>query len=506
MRVRRGQPPRRKALRVALAAVAALAAASRLAAQQQPPPASEAPAGGPPPAEAAALAGNAAAAPAAAVAGAAEAAEAGAEAAAPAAAAALPDWVPRLLGAQFTYIGQRLIGFHAAYDGPQSLKSTGDQKATDTYGLYFGARLARRLQVYLDLEMARGKGISNVFGLGGPTNGDVIRQGTVDLGMGPYVARAYLRYLLPLGSETEPAERGMDRFPGREPTNRLEIKAGKLALTDDFDQNRYANTTRGQFMNWSLFNNTAWDYAADTRGYTFGVTVAWVHPTWTLRAASVQMPTTANGNVFDKHFDRARGDNLELQLGPGGRGTVVRLLAYQNHGRMGIYREAIARGLAAGAPPDIAADDREGRRKVGLGLNVEQPLADDGETGLFLRLGWNDSRTEDFVFTEVDRVVSGGIQVAGVSWHRPDDRVGLGATVHGLSRDHRDYLAAGGLGFLLGDGALRYGWEQILELYYRFQLGKHWQLSPDVQAIRNPGYNRDRGPAPVLGLRANWHW
>jgi high affinity Mn2+ porin len=418
----------------------------------------------------------------------------------------LPEWVPRLLGAQFTYIGQRLIGFHAAYSGAQSLKSTGDQQATDTYGLYFGARLARRLQAYLDLEMARGHGISQVFGLGGPTNGDVLRQGTVDLGMGPYVARAYLRYLLPLGSETEPAERGMDRFPGREPANRLEIKAGKLALTDDFDQNRYANTARGQFMNWSLFNNTAWDYAADTRGYTFGVMAAWVNPTWTLRAATVQMPTSANGNVFDKHFDRARGDNLELQLGPDRRGTIVRLLAYQNHGRMGIYRQAIDRGLSAGARPDVAADDREGRRKVGCGLNVEQPLADDGETGLFLRLGWNDGRTEDFAFTEVDRVVSGGVQVAGASWHRPEDRVGLGATAHGLSRDHRDYLAAGGLGFLLGDGALRYGWEEILELYYRFQLGKHWQLSPDVQAIRNPGYNRDRGPAPVLSLRANWHW
>lgn len=420
--------------------------------------------------------------------------------------ALLPEWVPRLLAAQFTYIGQRLLGFHAAYSGAQSLKSTGDQQATDTYGLYFGARLARRLQAYLDLEMARGRGIGRVLGLGGPTNGDVIRQGTANLGMGPYVARAYLRYLLPLGGETEPAPRGMDRFPGQEPAARLEIKAGKLALTDDFDQNRYANATRGQFMNWSLFNDTAWDYAADTRGYTFGVVAAWVHPAWTLRAATAQMPTQANGNVFDKHFDRARGDDLELQLGPGRRGTVARLLAYQNHGRMGLYRRAIDRGRAAGVPPDVAADDQEGRRKVGFGLNVEQPLADDGETGLFLRLGWNDGRTEDFVFTEVDRVVSGGIQVAGTSWHRPDDRAGLGATAHGLSRDHRDYLAAGGLGFLLGDGALRYGWEEILELYYRFQLGKRWQLSPDVQVIRNPGYNRDRGPATVLGLRVNWHW
>jgi len=421
-------------------------------------------------------------------------------------AAPLPDWVPRLLGAQFNYIGQRLLGFHAAYSGPNSLKSTGDQKATDIYGLYFGSRLTRRLQAYLDLEMARGAAVSRATGLAGLTNGDVIRQGSVNLGMGPYVARAYLRYLVPLARETEPAERGMDHFPGPEPATRVEIKAGKLALTDDFDQNRYANTTRNQFMNWSLFNDTAWDYAADTRGYTFGVLAAWVHPTWTLRAASAQMPTLANGNVFDSHFGQARGDNLELQLGPCWQGTIVRLLAYENHGRMGIYREAIDRALAAGIAPDIVADDKEGRRKYGFGLNLEQPLADGGETGLFLRLGWNDGHTEDFVFTEVDRVVSGGVQIAGNAWRRPADRVGLGVTLHGLSADHRDYLAAGGTGFLLGDGALRYGPEEILELYYRVQLGRSWQLSPDAQYIRDPGYNRDRGPATVLSLRVYWHW
>ncbi len=418
----------------------------------------------------------------------------------------LPDWVPRLLGAQFTYIGQRLLAFPAAYSGPNSLKSTGDQQATDTYGLYFGSRLTRRLQAYFDAEMARGHAISKATGLAGLTNGDVIRQGTVNLGMGPYIARAYLRYLVPLGGDTAPVERGMDHFAGLEPTTRLEWKAGKFALTDDFDQNRYANTTRSQFMNWSLFNDTAWDYAADTRGYTFGVLAAWVHPTWTLRAASAQMPTMANGNVFDPKVGEARGDNLELQLGPWREATIVRLLAYENHGRMGIYRDAIDQALAAGGVPDIVADDREGRRKYGFGVNVEQPLADKGETGVFLRLGWNDGHTEDFVFTEADRMASGGVQVAGNTWGRAEDRVGLGLTLHGLSPDHRDYLAAGGLGFLLGDGALHYGLEEILELYYRFQLGKYWQVSPDAQYIRDPGYNQDRGPATVLSLRANFHW
>jgi high affinity Mn2+ porin len=77
-----------------------------------------------------------------------------------------------------------------------------------------------------------------------------------------------------------------------------------------------------------------------------------------------------------------------------------------------------------------------------------------------------------------------------------------------MTRPRRGFpgRAGGGVGFLLGDGALRYGWEEILELYYRFQLGKAWQVSPDVQTIRDPGYNRDRGPATVLSLRVNWHW
>jgi high affinity Mn2+ porin len=429
-------------------------------------------------------------------------------AAPPAEAGSVPAWVPRLLGGQFTYLAQDLLRFHARYSGPNSLKNTGDEKATDTYGLYFGSQLPAHLQFYLDLEMARGKAVSGAVGLGGITNGDVIRQGSVNLGESPYVARAYFRYLLPLGEETAAVERGMDHVPGREPTTRLEVKAGKLALTDDFDVNRYANTTRLQFMNWGLFQDTAWDYAADTRGYTNGLLVAWVHPHWTLRAASMQMPTLANGNTFDHHVDEAHGDNVELQLGPlgaEGRETIVRLLAFENHARMGSYREAIDLALLAGTRPDIVADDRPGRRKYGFGLNLEQPLANGGETGFFLRLGWNDGRTEDFVFTEVDRQVSGGFQIAGDSWHRKDDRLGIATSIHGLSRDHRDYLALGGLGFLLGDGALRYGPEEIYEAYYRIQIGKYFQLSPDFQYIRNPGYNRDRGPAEVLGLRLNFH-
>jgi len=305
-----------------------------------------------------------------------------------------------------------------------------------------------------------------------------------------------------LGSDSTQLTRQQDQVPGWTGARRLEITAGKLAASDLFDLNRYANGTRVQFLNWGLFHNTAWDFAADTRGYTNGVALGYIAPRWALRAGSFQMPTAANGNVFDGDLGRARGDNVELTVLPGDKGTVVRLLAYENHARMGNYREAIA-AAPPGTAPSVVADDRPGRTKYGFGLNVEQPLADSGETGGFLRLGWNDGRNESFAFAEVDRHLSTGLQVAGGHWGRRDDRVGVALLVHGLSEDHREYLALGGRGFLLGDGKLRYGPEEIVEAYYRLQLGPYLQFSPDVQMLRHPGYNQDRGPAAVLSLRMN---
>jgi high affinity Mn2+ porin len=411
-----------------------------------------------------------------------------------------PRWSPRLLGVQVTVIAQYLPRFHALYDGPQSLTDSGDFQGTHTYGVYLGSQLTRRLQIYLDVEMARGGAIGNAFGLAGVTNGDVLRQGAVELGQVPYVARAFVRYVVPLSPAVDSVPRAMDQLPGAEPVARLEIKIGKLALTDDVDLNRYANSTRTQFCNWGLFNNTAWDYAADTRGYSYGILVGWVHPRWALRFGRFLMPTSANGNGFDWN---AHGDNLELTVQPPRVATVLRVLGYANEGRMGRYADALARAQGSGQPPDIVADDRPGRHKYGVGLNVEQPLADSGETGAFVRLAWNDGHTESFVFTEVDRHVSAGAQLSGVRWRRGSDRVGLALVAHGLSRLHEEYLASGGRGFLLGDGRLDYAHETIVEGYYRAQAGRLAQVSADVQHIWNPGYNRDRGPVTVLSLRLN---
>jgi high affinity Mn2+ porin len=297
-----------------------------------------------------------------------------------------------------------------------------------------------------------------------------------------------------------------DQIPGTVSSNRLEITAGKFAVSDLFDVNRYANSTRQQFLNWSLFQNTAWDFAADTRGYSNGVAIAWIHPEWTLRAGSLQMPHEANGNVFDSDLRHARGDQMELTLTIPRTKTTARILGYVNHARMGNYAEALATGVSLRQAPDIVADDRPGREKYGFGLNLEQPLADEGETGVFARLGWNDGKNESFAFTEVDRHVSVGALVSGVHWRRANDRIGLATAREGIVVVHRTYLAAGGVGFLLGDGRLTYGPEQILEGYYRLQAGPYLQVSPDVQGIRNPGYNRDRGPALVGTLRVNFRY
>ncbi len=416
-------------------------------------------------------------------------------------------WSAAVLGTQINVTGQHLGRFRSPYEGANSLIASGDDAISQTYGVYLGASLGSSLQGYLVVEMARGSGIGRAVGLAGPTNGDVIRQGTADLGKGPYVARAYARYTHPLdrgGTRAlDTLERAQDQMPGTQPSRRLEIFAGKLAASDLFDVNRYANSTRTQFMDWGLFQNTAWDFAADTRGYTNGVAVSVVTPRWAIRGGSFQMPTQANGNKFDPDLRLARGDNLELTLQPMADGPTLRLLGFVNHARMGRYAKVLAAARSVGVTPSIVADDQPGRVKYGAGLNAEQPLADAGETGAFLRLGWNDGRTESFAFAEVETHASAGLQVSGVRWRRASDRFAVAVLSSGLSSLHRQYLAAGGTGFLLGDGALDYGRELIVESYYRAQVGSYLQLSPDVQLIENPGYNRARGPAAVGSLRVN---
>ncbi len=411
--------------------------------------------------------------------------------------------LPYELGFQATLIDQQLFRFHSPYEGPNSLRSRNENEKSDTYTLYLGVRLTQGLEAYVNPEMARGNGISEALGLAGYTNGDVIRNPT--LGQQPYLARYFLRETIATGQGEEKIEPGENQIEGLRPRHRLVLTFGKVGTNDIFDTNSYANNTRTQFMNWALINNGAYDYAADTRGYTQGFAAEWVNPDWALRLGSFQMPTEANGPNLSGDLIHSRGDQMEVELHPHllrkQSPFVMRLLAYRNFARMGSYREALALAAQTHTTPDITAVRKRGAVKYGFGLNFEQPLGDDGNTGLFGRYGWDDGATESFAYTEIDRTFCLGGQLSGARWHRPEDHLAIAFVQNDLSAAHRDYLAAGGLGFLLGDGKLNYGSEQIVETYYSYQLAKPLALSLDYQFINHPGYNRDRGPVSVLSLR-----
>lgn len=412
----------------------------------------------------------------------------------------LPPWLHA--SGQSTFILQSMPGFPSRYEGPHSLPARRQAQLSHTYTLYLGVRPVSWLEGFVDPEMIRGNGLNGGQGLAGFTNGEVIRNPSV--GKEPYVARAFARITIPMSTQTEPVETGDHQFGGSQAVHRLTLTGGKLATTDLFDTNTYANSTRTQFMNWSFLNSTAYDFAADTRGYTVGAAAELTWDAWTLRVGSFEMPTVANGIDLANNLGSSRGDQVELELrthlaGAQAKPTTFRVLAYRNVSDAGLYAEALA--AAGPGVPDITAVRRDRTAKYGFSANAEQPLADHGDTGLFARAAWNNGQSETFAFTEADASWTLGGQLSGVHWSRPDDRVGLAIAQNFLSGPHRAYLAAGGLGFQLGDGALSAGPESICETYYSWHLCPHADLTGDVQLIANPAFNRDRGPLAVFSAR-----
>jgi hypothetical protein len=420
---------------------------------------------------------------------------------------ATPHGIEYELGAQATLIWQKTFHFRSPYQGPNSFRSSDDAAASHTYTIYTGVRIGPHTEFYVDPEMARGSGLSAALGMAGFVNGDVIRNPF--LGHSPYFGRYFGRFTFNTGKtdDVEKVEPGENQIAGVRPADRLVITLGKLGTNDIFDVNAYANSTRTQFMNWALINDAAYDYAADTRGYSRGLAIEWVHPDWAIRAGTFQMPRVANGLELDNNFWEARGDQFEGEvhthwLAPTQEDAgIFRVLLYRNEANMGDYREALQLAALTHSVPSIVATRRPGRTKFGLGLNFQQPLADHGDTGLFARLGWNDGHTESFAYTECDASASVGAQLSGTHWHRPRDHVALALVQNMLGTPHIDYLAAGGVGFILGDGHLTYAPERILEAYYTISMTHALSFSLDYQHVSNPGYNSDRGPAGVYGLR-----
>jgi hypothetical protein len=393
--------------------------------------------------------------------------------------------------------------FPAAYSGPNSFRAHAENDTSKLYTLYTGYALSHTTEVFLDLESAGGHGLSDALGVAGFTNLDVVRN--PQLSQVPYVARLMLRQIIPLSSETVTAERGPFALATTLPARRIEIRLGKFSLVDFFDLNTDGSDSHLQFLNWTVDNNGAYDYAANTRGYTDGVILEYDDHQWSVRFAEALMPKVANGINLDADLARARAENVEGEYRGNflpRRAGVVRVLAYVNHANMGNYREAINNFLSGhGTRPDITAHPPETRIKYGFGLNFEQALTSTAR--VFGRYGWNDGKTESYVYTEVDRALELGADLRGNAWRRHNDKVGAVFSLNAISGDHARYLALGGLGFLLGDGKLTYGREKIFETYYTLHVWRGLFASFDLQHINNPGYNQARGPVFVPGLRAH---
>jgi high affinity Mn2+ porin len=410
-------------------------------------------------------------------------------------------WERFWVSVQANFIRQQHGAFDARYSGPNSFTNGKDHATSRVETLYTGFRITRRLEILADLESAGGAGLSNALGIAGFPNVDVVRNPS--LSEDPYIARVMLHYTIPLSKETTEATRNPLSLASIVPKRRLELRAGKMSTVDFFDLNSVGSDSHTQFMNWAAVNNGAFDYAADTRGYTYGLVAEYYDDKWAARFGEMLMPTVANGIVLDWDLARARAENYEVEYHPellAKRSTVIRALAFENHANMGVYRQAIDGYLSGHDPvPDITLYRKQGRVKYGFGLNGEQELTDLWRA--FFRLGWNDGRTESFAYTEIDRTAEAGSDFHGKPWHRPQDKVGLAVIANGISGDHRRYLALGGLGFILGDGALSYGLEKIVESYYTAHIYRGLSVAFDYQHISNPGYNIVRDPVSIFSIR-----
>ena len=411
------------------------------------------------------------------------------------------------ISGQANIIFQGRLPFHSLYQGPNSFRNSAEYKTSMVGTLYLALRRSRSIRYNTDFiydeEAAGGRGLSEAPGLAGFTNLDVVRN--PNLGSVPYTARYEIHQVIGLSQQTTSQDAGQFALAPSVPLRRIELRVGKMTLPDFFDINSVGSDSHLQFMNWTIDNNGAWDYAADTRGYTTGGMVEYDDRVWSIRYGIFAMPVVANGIDLDWAFSRAHGHNGEFELRHSWiahQKGVSRVLFFANRAHMGTYREAVDAYLDGQDPtPEITKHAHFGALKYGFGYNTEQVITAD--LRVFGRFGWNEGQHESYAYTEVDQTVSVGADYAGTSWGRPVDKVAIAFVSNAIKSDHQEYLKLGGLGFLLGDGNLNYGRENIVESYYNWHAWRGLFYALDVQHINNPGYNRDRGPAWVGSIRAH---
>ena len=417
---------------------------------------------------------------------------------------------------QQTVIPQHKPKINAPYSGENSLTDTSETQTSLTTTIFLGRRLWKGAAAFYNPELAGGSGLSQARGVAGFTNGECFRIGNPSPAI--YTARLFLRqdfalsgsskksaggskndktvegeaHANPVETETD----GANIIEGERPTNRFTIAIGKFSIADYFDNNSYAHDPRSQFMNWALMSTGGWDYPANTRGYTWNVVAEYVRENYAIRAASSLVPTTANGPELNWQWNGNNSNTLELEKSTTffGKEGKLRALAFYTTTYMGSYAEAIKQ-----TNPDVTLTRKDGRTKYGFGINYEQELTK--ESGLFFRASWNDGNNETWAFTEIDHSVSGGF-VKDNLFGRKEDRLNIGFAVNGISDLHRQYLAKGGYGFIIGDGKLpNYGLETIFEINYNAKVTDWLSVTPDYQLVINPAYNQDRGPVHAFALR-----
>jgi len=424
-----------------------------------------------------------------------------------------PDNSQWWLSGQANIIIQGDLPFHSPYQGKNSFIPRGEYKTSMVGTVYTAWRPTHSIRyntdLIFDLEAAEGRGLGEAFGLAGFTNLDVVRN--PNLGRVPYPARYEIHQVHGFTHKTTSQDPGPYAVAPSVPLRRLEFRIGKMGANDFIDVNGPGSDSHLQFMNWTVDNNGAWDYAADTRGYTVGGLAEYDDRAWSIRYGIFAMPVVANGIDLDWAFSRAHGQNGEFELRhtfvPKRKG-VQRLLFYANSAHMGTYREAVEDFLNGSdtakygvTVPTITLHEHFSALKYGFGYNTEQEVTEN--LRVFGRFGWNEGQHESFAYTEVDQTVELGADYTGTRWHRPVDKIGLAVVSNAIKADHQEYLKLGGYGFLLGDGNLNYARENIVEGYYNWHAWRGLFYALDVQHIGDPGYNRDRGPVWVGSVRAH---
>jgi len=409
----------------------------------------------------------------------------------------LPDWIA--VHGQGTFTLQGTPGFASPYVGTNSL-TPHQRKETIDATLFLGVQPWKGGELWVNPEVDQGFGLSNTLGAAGFVSAEAYKVGKKR----PYtrLQRLFFRQTIDLGGTRETVDGEQNQFAGTRTADRLVVTIGKFGVGDVFDTNKYAHDPRGDFLNWALVDTGSFDYAADAWGYSSGVAVEWYRGPWTVRAGAFNLSTIPNGEVLEKGFGQYQIDaEIEHRHRIAGRDGAVRVTMFRNRGRFGRFDDALALAARTGDTPDTALV-RSRRSRMGVDVNIEQAITD--SIGVFARAGIANGQIEPYDFTDIDRTLAMGLSIAGDGWGRKQDTVGIAAVVNGISKTHERYLDAGGIGVLVGDGKLPHpGAEAIGEAYYQWQVARPLAISLDYQIVGNPGYNRDRGPAHVFGLRVH---